>query len=200
MTRVIVSMVDAGWTTKQIADKTGVAYNTVLRWLDKAGEERPTKQTYIPRNSTNGDRLAFGAGPQDPTTGCIPWLRCTSSKGYGQLAPNDERRLIGAHHLALEIKLDRRLLPGEVTRHACDNPPCINPDHLEVGSYAQNARDMADRGRQWMQKRYNSPEQISLRAKALTMLAQGSTSENVANKLGVSPRTVRLWSANRKYT
>ncbi|PHS59692.1 MAG: HNH endonuclease [Alteromonas sp.] len=38
-------------------------------------------------------------------------------------------------------------IAGKVVRHRCDNPPCINPDHLELGTVADNNRDMADRGR-----------------------------------------------------
>lgn len=35
----------------------------------------------------------------------------------------------------------------EVVRHTCDNPRCINPDHLVSGTYASNMQDMHDRGR-----------------------------------------------------
>lgn len=36
---------------------------------------------------------------------------------------------------------------GHVVRHTCDNPPCINPDHLITGTHAENSRDMVDRKR-----------------------------------------------------
>lgn len=39
---------------------------------------------------------------------------------------------------------------GLVVRHTCDNPPCINPDHLIIGTQAQNIQDMIDRGRKPM--------------------------------------------------
>lgn len=35
-----------------------------------------------------------------------------------------------------------------VVRHKCDNPHCINPEHLEIGTYKQNSLDMTSRGRQ----------------------------------------------------
>lgn len=50
------------------------------------------------------------------------------------------------HHVALA--LDGRPVPvGMLARHKCDNPPCVNPAHLEVGTNSDNMRDREARGR-----------------------------------------------------
>lgn len=68
--------------------------------------------------------------------------------GYGRLIRNGmEYR---AHRVALALRLgyaDGVLPLDVVVRHQCDNPPCVNPDHLLVGSQADNMRDAKVRGR-----------------------------------------------------
>lgn len=76
--------------------------------------------------------------------------------GYGYVYVGHGRegqRRVGAHRVAWEKANGRTLLPGEVVRHSCDNPPCVNPAHLLIGTIGDNNRDMAARGRHWAQRR-----------------------------------------------
>ena len=54
------------------------------------------------------------------------------------------------HHrivYCLVNKIDLQSIKGLVVRHKCDNPSCINPDHLELGTQQDNVNDRESRGR-----------------------------------------------------
>lgn len=82
-------------------------------------------------------------GPDD----CWLWTAATNEHGYGVMRPEGKRTgpTIKAHRVALQlagVEID-----GLLIRHACDNPPCVNPAHLSVGTHKDNSADMVARGR-----------------------------------------------------
>jgi hypothetical protein len=81
-------------------------------------------------------------------SGCIEWLGPFSPSGYGHVGKRqgDRKITFRTHRLAYELAYGP-IPEGLVVRHKCDNPPCINPAHLELGTSAQNNRDRDTRGR-----------------------------------------------------
>jgi len=75
--------------------------------------------------------------------GCWNWTRATN-KGYGVV--NAMNRTFGAHRVSYELSIGPIPAGGSVC-HRCDNPKCINPDHLWLGSHAENMEDMKTKGR-----------------------------------------------------
>ena len=71
-----------------------------------------------------------------------------SSNGYGAVWVDG--KTVGAHRHAYCVAHGLRLedIAGKVVRHKCDNRPCKEPTHLELGSNADNSQDMVDRKRQ----------------------------------------------------
>ena len=77
------------------------------------------------------------------TEGCWLWTGQTKD-GYGQFAVNQKK--IGAHRVAYFLKhgpFDYNLL----VCHHCDNPPCVNPEHLFLGTDRDNTDDMIKKDR-----------------------------------------------------
>ena len=79
-----------------------------------------------------------------PEGDCLVWPGQRDKDGYGRIQDGDEP--LSTHRTAWELR-NRPLEPGEMVLHRCDNPPCCNPDHLFVGSNADNVADMAAKGR-----------------------------------------------------
>ncbi len=75
---------------------------------------------------------------------CWLWQGTRNPEGYGMLWWGG--RVIGAHRVSVRLS-GRVQLPGQVVRHTCDNPPCVNPAHLLVGTSSENIRDAYERGR-----------------------------------------------------
>ncbi len=111
--------------------------------------ERPRYRVgrHFEHNIADFMRRVDESGPlpaHDPSLGrCHQWMGPTTVDGYGRLGG----RGLYAHRWILEQKLGRPLRKGEEARHRCDNPTCVNPDHLEPGTHAENMGDMVERGR-----------------------------------------------------
>lgn len=97
---------------------------------------------------------------------CIEWKGCVGPDGYGRLpggsrknGPNINPKL--AHRWAYGMFYGS-VPSGFFVMHTCDNPPCINPLHLRVGTHIDNMRDAASKGRLAAQKRSSCPQGHSL--------------------------------------
>lgn len=113
-----------------------------------------TTEVYnVPANASPDERLNH-YGWCITEAGCWEWAGNTLRTGYGRVSMNS--KTVAAHRLAYETWVGP-IPEGHVVRHKCDNPPCINPDHLETGTHLDNMKDMVDRGRSFNARGLDSP-------------------------------------------
>lgn len=85
---------------------------------------------------------------------CILAKRVSGS-GYGLIRVSGKTLIQSRHVYCEHNNVTIESIKGLLVRHKCDNPPCINPEHLEIGTHRDNSRDMVERGRavNWNGKR-----------------------------------------------
>ena len=103
----------------------------------------------MPKNAPYEERFFQKVNKTDS---CWIWVGAKTSRGYGSIRINGKS--IGAHVFSY-THFKGKIPDGMIICHTCDNPSCVNPDHLWTGTYEDNHRDMWLKGR-WVQSRGNS--------------------------------------------
>lgn len=75
---------------------------------------------------------------------CWGWSGAKTRGGYGDIHVNG--KMIKAHRFSYELHFGS-IPDGMVVRHMCNNPECTNPDHLKIGTQADNMSDAIESGR-----------------------------------------------------
>jgi hypothetical protein len=106
----------------------------------------------MPNGYTSGTRERVAAHTRfwdlvEKTDGCWLWKGSTASYrlGYGSFHPDADTR-VRAHRYSYELHYGR-VPDGLYVLHRCDTPACVRPDHLWLGSKAENNSDRALKGR-----------------------------------------------------
>lgn len=119
------------------------------------------------------------------TDSCWIWTAGKTVGGYGSFRIRHPRTKTLAHRIAYELTYGS-IPDGLFVCHRCDNPPCVRPDHLFLGSSAENTADAKTKGR------------ITGRPRGTTLSAEAARAIRRAHTLGHSQaRLARAYGVDR---
>jgi DNA-binding transcriptional regulator YiaG len=132
-------------------------------------------------------------GHVDKTEACWLWTASRSAYGHGQFGVNGKKRY--AHQVSW--LLTNHIIPeGHVIRHKCRNKHCVNPEHLETGTQAENMADKirdgtSTKGIKHPKAKLTEEQVRQIRARV------GEKQRVLAEEYGVSRETISLISSRK---
>ena len=82
----------------------------------------------------------------EPMSGCWLWEGAVCGGGYGCIGETGTRKILAAHRVSWELH-NGKIPDGKWVLHKCDVRPCVNPEHLFLGTLQDNMDDMVSKGR-----------------------------------------------------
>jgi|SaaInlLV_10m_DNA_3_1039740.scaffolds.fasta_scaffold19136_2 hypothetical protein len=150
----------------------------------------------MPRKTPPFERLLSGY-KTDEKTGCWLWVGSKYKNGYGWLKVFGKS--VSTHRYSYEIH-NGYIPKGMEVMHSCDVRNCINPDHLSLGTHAENMRQASERGRMPCGEKHHTFGKTNPRpnqANKVMVLGVEYESQNSAERaLGLGSGTVRYWLKN----
>lgn len=139
----------------------------------------------------------FWAKTQVAESGCIEWTGGSRNEhGYGQFSVKGNKafpcRMQLAHRVAWYLHTGQ--LPDGHVLHSCDNPACVNPEHLRIGDQFANMQDCVSRGRHGggarPGERHHQAKLTAEQVREIRALGGVQTQRTLAKRFGVSGTTI----------
>lgn len=136
------------------------------------------------------------------TEDCWVWTASIRypKQGYGGFSYKG--KIHSAHVIAFRMR-NGRLPEGGSVRHTCDNPPCVNWDHLLEGTHQQNMQDMIKRGRNNPSRGVANGRSVLTESDVViirNLRAKGYTGAVVADMFGVTEALVSKIYSRKMWT
>lgn len=122
----------------------------------------------------------------EPNSGCWLWTGNLNTGGYGRFGVDNARPY--AHRASYEIHFGD-IPDGLLVCHRCDNPACVNPQHLFLGTDLDNTKDMIAKGRMRKHCKVSDVEVAQIRAE---YAAGGVSQTRLAKKFGLTQSWVSM--------
>lgn len=129
---------------------------------------------------------------------CWPWLAATKQGGYGKIIDADGRFQL-THRVAYRFAFGD-IPVGLVVCHRCDNPGCVNPQHLFLGTQAENLRDMRSKHRDNPPRGSKHPKTRLDEVLVVRLRADQRSHRRIAKDYGIGKSTVGMIKAGLTWT
>ena len=148
-----------------------------------------------PKNVPVAERISAKTDRSAGPNGCWPFSGGGSKSRSGHRRMWLDGRMVQVHRIAWELQIGKPVPDGLVVRHSCDNPQCVNPAHLLVGTISDNNQDRDERGRH-----VSLPGSLNGNAKLTEadvieirgLLVQRVSQYRIAERFGISQGLVSL--------
>jgi len=130
---------------------------------------------------------------------CWPWIGAKTPRGYGVLWGNEDGNALRAHRLSYQLNVGV-ITDGLFVCHRCDNPPCVNPAHLYLGTHDDNMADKIARGRCASGERSGGAKFTDEQVREVRLIHArgGITRSALAKRFGISPSQMTNILNNRQ--
>jgi len=125
-------------------------------------------------------------------TGCWEWTRSVNEKGYGKAYIGGK---FYAAHRAAHLMENGEIPQGMLVCHRCDNPACVRPDHLFLGTHRDNMRDAIAKGRHRNCRNLSGDTFDNRNTKIKLLYSQGVSVPDISEQTGVG-RSAIYWVLN----
>jgi hypothetical protein len=120
--------------------------------------------------------------------GCWEWQASYNSGGYGHFYADGKE--IAAHRFSWELHFGP-IPEGMKVLHSCDNPKCVRPKHLFLGSYADNNKDRTQKGRSAKGSSHGSAKLNEVLIKQIRREAKTQSTRSLARKYNVGQTAIQ---------
>jgi len=166
--------------------------------------DKKSQRRYLRRVTPLKERYEKYTDTSAGEDGCHLWTGPKNNRGYGRISRGrrGEGRVF-AHRLSWGIHFGP-IPEGKVVCHHCDNPPCVNPKHLFIGTNSDNLKDAVRKGRHHNGRRPRGAEHHNAKLavhidEIRDRLAAGESQRSIAKRFGVVSNAIRNISIGKSY-